>query len=73
LAFSNEKLRRTLQSIHLKPRQKYKLPMTSNQEIGWFQHLKPGENPKWSQPRKGNPITYWASEFEVLTKQNPFK
>ena len=35
-AFSNEKLEKTLKLITLVPRQKYQIPQTSNQEIGWF-------------------------------------
>ena len=35
-AFSNEKLEKTLKLITLVPKQKYTIPQTSNQEIGWF-------------------------------------
>ena len=35
-AFSNEKLDKTLKSVTLIPRQKYDMPQTANQEIGWF-------------------------------------
>ena len=46
-AFSNEKLRRTLQSVTLLPRQKYKAPQTANQEIGWFAHTAKEEKDNW--------------------------
>lgn len=35
-AFSNEKLEKTLKLITLVPKQKYSMPQTANQEIGWF-------------------------------------
>jgi hypothetical protein len=35
-AFSNEKLEKTLKTVTLAPRQKYDVPLTANQEIGWF-------------------------------------
>lgn len=35
-AFSNEKLEKTLRMVTLVPKQKYNIPQTSNQEIGWF-------------------------------------
>jgi len=35
-AFSNEKLEKTIKNTMLLPRQKYEIPLTANQEIGWF-------------------------------------
>ena len=35
-AFSNEKVSKTIKIIDLVPKQKYLMPMTASQEIGWF-------------------------------------
>ena len=72
-AFSNEKLRSTLQSVRMLPRQKYDAPQTANQMIGWFAHTAREGKDRWYQGSKSNKITRWADNYEVLYKINPYK
>ena len=86
-AFSNEKLEKTLKLITLVPKQKYQMPQTSNQEIGWFSNqlvfiFKISHNgkikkktiapSKWNHKLRSNEITKFANDYFEMTKTNPF-
>ncbi|KRX07382.1 hypothetical protein PPERSA_06997 [Pseudocohnilembus persalinus] len=71
-AFSNEKLERTLKSVTLVPRQKYDMPLTRNQEIGWFhQQLNIPKNTKESKIEQCD-ITKFADNYYQMTKFSPY-
>lgn len=71
-AFSNEKIEKTLRSKQLVPRQKFAVPMTASQEIGWFTTQMARPQSAKDYKLKSNEITKFASDYYELTKINPF-
>ena len=55
------------------PRQKFRLPQTTNQDFGWFTEplVKPSE--RWDHRLKKDPLTGYASQYVKLKDVNPFK
>ncbi|EAR87567.1 hypothetical protein TTHERM_00070740 (macronuclear) [Tetrahymena thermophila SB210] len=72
-AFSNEKLDKTLKTVTLVPRQKYDLPQTRNQEIGWFTNQLHVQKPTKNHSIQKCEITKFVDDYYEMTKINPFK
>ena len=71
-----EDVRETLRTSHGGPKQRYKYPITSSQEIGWFEFdsQRPQTARKlWHHPLNSNPITQFAANYERSQAINPFK
>lgn len=69
-------LRSSLKSTQGVPKQKYKYPMTTNQELGWFDY-EAQERPKtvgrFNHNLNSTAITRFAADYERQRGINPFK
>ena len=66
----------TLKSTHGVPKQRFKYPMTSNQEFGWFNFDtsdRPQTTRSWNHYLNSTAITQFAANYEQLQAINPFK
>lgn len=76
-AFSNDRLRRTISQRLMTPGEKYRGPLTSSQEVGWY-HTDVVPRPKSSsnmhyRVRGTCYETFFATEYLRHAKVNPFK
>ena len=55
------------------PRQKYRLPETTNQAFGWFTEPLVKPSSLWDYRLKKDPVSGYASEYVKLKAVNPFK
>ena len=74
-SFQLDAVARRIKSAHLRPRQKYRIPVSSNQEYGWE-----GENGGYTKktaahhkPINSTAITQYVENYQLTRGKNPFK
>eukprot|EP00357_Protocruzia_adherens_P034674 CAMPEP_0115008264 /NCGR_PEP_ID=MMETSP0216-20121206/21795_1 /TAXON_ID=223996 /ORGANISM="Protocruzia adherens, Strain Boccale" /LENGTH=142 /DNA_ID=CAMNT_0002375611 /DNA_START=114 /DNA_END=542 /DNA_ORIENTATION=+ len=72
-AFSSEHLHKAFENQTKTPLQKYRIPQTSNQEIGWMNRPLTSNDRRWNKSRKSNAITQYADEYCANFGYSPFK
>ena len=71
---ANDKLRElcTVRDAFKPPQEKYDLPMTSSQEIGWATRMLMPRNPMFHKPRNSCDITRYADAYYADKGVTPF-